>query len=114
MGHLGNKVSLITEGHWCRELEHIPDSPVPRDLLNSIGFTVMIDPEKSSTAAEALMYPYMHVHGVGTAFYSYKTLQQFGDFVKKIKTNMSMLQTLKNFIYRVYDIVICILCGKTL
>ncbi|KAA8626730.1 SPS1 Serine threonine protein kinase [Pyrenophora tritici-repentis] len=59
MDHPSDGTNLISRDYWRKELENIPDPPVPRDLLDFIESILVIDSEKRPTAAEALMHPYL-------------------------------------------------------
>lgn len=52
-------MKLITLQNWRQELEDIPDPPVPKDLLEFIGYLLVINPDKRPTAEEALRHPYL-------------------------------------------------------
>ena len=46
-------------GNWRKELEYFPDPPIPQDLLDFIEYLLIVDPDKRSTALEALQHPYL-------------------------------------------------------
>ncbi|RMZ67134.1 CMGC kinase [Pyrenophora seminiperda CCB06] len=55
----GDGLKLINRLTWRGELQHIPDPPVPSDLLDFIGYLLVVDPDKRPTASEALLHPYL-------------------------------------------------------
>lgn len=59
MEHPGGRMKVITRINWREELQHIPDPPVPSDLLDFIEYLLIIDPDRRPTASEALLYPYV-------------------------------------------------------
>jgi serine/threonine protein kinase len=59
MDRPGGYMKVITRVNWRKELQHIPDPPVPSDLLDFIESLLAIDPDKRPTAAEALWHPYL-------------------------------------------------------
>jgi serine/threonine protein kinase len=61
---LGPAMKLITRVHWRKELEDIPDPPVPSDLLDFIQSLLVIDLERRPSAREALLHPYLQSGGL--------------------------------------------------
>jgi hypothetical protein len=59
MDHPFSPMKLIDRGNWRKELKYIPDPTVPQDLLDSIEFLLIIDPDKRPTASKALRHPYL-------------------------------------------------------
>ncbi|KAH8707035.1 kinase-like domain-containing protein [Phaeosphaeriaceae sp. PMI808] len=59
MDHSSGNMKLIDRLNWREELQHIPDPPVPSDLLDFIESLLVIDPDKRPTASEALLHPYL-------------------------------------------------------
>ncbi|KAH9862808.1 hypothetical protein J1614_010901 [Plenodomus biglobosus] len=59
MNHPLGPMKLIDRGNWRKELQDIPDPPVPQDLLDFIEFLLVIDPDKRPTASDALQHPYL-------------------------------------------------------
>lgn len=53
------RMKLITRVHWRKELEDIPDPPVPSGLLDFIESILVMDPERRPSAAELLVHPYL-------------------------------------------------------
>ncbi|KAH9871070.1 hypothetical protein J1614_006644 [Plenodomus biglobosus] len=50
---------LIKRGHWRKELEDITDPPVSPNPLDIIETLLVLDPDKSHTAAQILTYLYL-------------------------------------------------------
>ena len=50
---------ISMRGNWRKELEYFPDPPIPQDLLDFIEYLLIVDPDKRSTALEALQHPYL-------------------------------------------------------
>lgn len=59
MDHPLSPMKLIDRGNWRKELEDIPDPPVPQDLLDFIEALLVIDPDKRPTALEASRHRYL-------------------------------------------------------
>lgn len=59
MDHPLGPMKLIDRGNWRKELQDIPDPPVPQDLLDFIESLLIIDPDKRPTASDALRHPYL-------------------------------------------------------
>jgi serine/threonine protein kinase len=59
MDRPGGYMKVITRVNWREELQHIPDPPVPSDLLDFIESLLIISPDERPTALEALQHPYL-------------------------------------------------------
>ncbi|KAF2125384.1 kinase-like protein [Dothidotthia symphoricarpi CBS 119687] len=59
MNHPSGIMKLIDRLNWREELQHIPDPPVPSDVMDFIESLLVIDPEKRPTASDALLHPYL-------------------------------------------------------
>ncbi|KAH9870563.1 hypothetical protein IAQ61_006039 [Plenodomus lingam] len=59
MNHPLGTMKLIGRGYWRKELEEIPDPPLPQALLDFIETLLIIDPDKRPVALDALRHPYL-------------------------------------------------------
>lgn len=59
MGYPCSNTKLIDRLNWREELQHIPDPPVPSNVLDFIESLLVFDPDKRPTASEAFLHPYL-------------------------------------------------------
>lgn len=59
MDHPLGPMKLIDRGNWRKELQDIPDPPVPQDLLDFIESLLIIEPDKRPMASDSLRHPYL-------------------------------------------------------
>jgi serine/threonine protein kinase len=52
---------LLARRTWRKELEDIPDPPVPRDLLDFMQSLLVVDPEQRPTPAVTLLHLYLEI-----------------------------------------------------